>query len=147
MIDQAAGLRARLSDTSRPPGTHAATTPLMVVGPEQCIATVRQLLQHWHEAGYRWVGEPGAWQLVPVSAQSSHLAALASQQPRWALWVDRDADAFRRGLATLTRLHQNGGPRRLLAVHHPGLPRRGLLDNLHQAAASRLGIDLLVLAR
>ncbi|MDT0500548.1 MULTISPECIES: hypothetical protein [unclassified Halomonas] len=119
----------------------------MVVGPQGCLDTVRALLKQWHHQGYRWLSDPDGWRLVPVSPHSAHLATLATEQPRWALWVDRDAEAFRRGLATLTALRQQGGPRRLLAVHHPDVPRRGLIENLRQVAASRLEIDLLVFAK
>lgn len=146
-MDQAAGLRARVAAEMRSCPSPAPATPLMVVGPERCVDTVRELLAHWQASGYRWVGDPDSWRLAVVSPESPYLTSLLAEQPRWALWVDRDAEAFRRGLATLTRLHRHGGPRRLLAVHHPDLPRRGLLDNLRQAATSRLGIDLLVLAR
>lgn len=145
-MDQAAGLRARVANTPRYRPTEASTT-LIVAGPESCTETVRSLLHHWHSEGYRWVGDPDAWRLVPVSPDSPYLATLADEQPRWALWIDRDAEAFRRGLATLTRLRQGGSPQRMLAVHHPDLPRRGLLENLRQVAHSRLGIDLLVIAR
>ena len=37
--------------------------------------------------------------------------------------------------------------RRLLALHEPHLPRQGLLDNLRDAAAHYLQIELLLLAR
>lgn len=146
-MDQAAGLRARAAAETRPRPSQAVATPLMVVGPERCIDTVRTLLAHWQASGYRWVGDPENWRLVAISADSPHLETLVTEQPRWALWVDRDAEAFRRGLSSLGRLVRHGGPRRLIAVHHPDLPRRGLLDNLRQVAAGRLDIDLLVFAR
>lgn len=146
-MDQAAGLRARATNVSRRRHSTGTSTTLIVAGPERCIDTVRSLLDHWQAEGYRWVGDPEDWHIVPLSPDSPHLSTLASEQPRWAIWVDRDAEAFRRGLATLTRLRQGGAPQRLLAVHHPDVPRRGLLENLRQAAASRLGIDLLVIAR
>lgn len=147
MMDQAAGLRSRAPGTSRsaPPAT--TTTTLIVIGPQCCLATVRALFNHWHDQGYRWLNDPNGWRLVSVSADSPYLATLAEEQPRWALWIDQDAEAFRRGLATLSTLRQRGGPRRLLAVHHPEMPRRGLVENLRQAAASRLEIDLMVFAQ
>lgn len=146
-MDQAAGLRTRAVRASRPVPSAQAGTTLMVVGPPSCLAAVRALFKHWHHQGYRWLSDPDGWCMVPVSPDSAYLATLAAEQPRWALWVDRDAEAFRRGLATLTALRQHGGPRRLLAVHHPDVPRRGLIENLRQVAASRLEIDLLVFAK
>ena len=47
----------------------------------------------------------------------------------------------------LRQLREHGGPRRLLALHEPHLPRRGLLDNLGNASARYLDIELLLLAR
>lgn len=163
--DQAAGLRAWAASTGRPapeptadapaatsrgevPDTPAAT--LVVVGlpgtaPSQA-ERVTELLEHWAGRGRRWVGDPQRWQVVPLAASSPHLALLAEQQPRWALWVGTDGEAFRRAFAVLGRLAQGGGPRRLLAVHPPGMPRQGLLDNLRQAARHYFGIDLLVMA-
>ncbi len=149
-MDQAAGLRARAAAASRP-DRDAARRTLVVVGlPGGAAARterVHALLAHWQAQGQRWVGAAADWRVVPLDPESPHLAALATQQARWGLWVGSDAEAFRRAFAVLGRLHERRGPRRLIAVHPPGLPRRGLLDNLRQAAASRLGIDLLVLAR
>lgn len=128
----------------------APPTTLVVVGlpstaPEQA-ERVTALLDHWAERGRRWVGDPRRWKVVPVAISSPHLAVLAQEQPRWALWVGADGEAFRRALGVLGRLAEGGGPRRLIAVHPPGMPRRGLLDNLRQAAGHYFGIDLLVLA-
>lgn len=158
-VDQAAGLRrwAQRATASPTPGPAAAPhdaspapTTLMVVGlpgtsPRQA-QRVTELLAHWAARGRRWVGDPAAWQVVPLDAASPHLALLAEQQQRWALWVEGDAEAFRRAFAVLGRLAAARGPRRLLAVHPPGLPRRGLLDNLQQAARAYLDIELLVMA-
>lgn len=156
--DQAAGLRQWA-------GTHHASSPrdnshrdavptcktLMVVGlpgvsPFQA-QRVRDLLEYWDAQGRRWVGPSAQWQVVPVEVTSPHLPLLFTQQSRWALWVDSDSNAFRRAFGVLTRLHDQQLPHRLLAVHAPQMPRKGLLDNLQQAAWSCLGIDLLVMAR
>ncbi|MCK2185133.1 hypothetical protein [Halomonas getboli] len=135
---------------SRIESVEAPLTTLMVVGlpstaPEQA-ERVTALLDHWAERGRRWVGDPRGWKVVPLAASSPHLAVLAQEQPRWALWVGPDGEAFRRALGVLGRLAEGGGPRRLIAVHPPGMPRRGLLDNLCQAARHYFGIDLLVVA-
>ncbi|MFY0989133.1 hypothetical protein [Halomonas sp. C05BenzN] len=125
----------------------AAAVTLMVVGlPARQAGRVNDTLGYWAGLGRRWVGDPAAWRVVPVEASSPHLPLLVSQQSRWALWVDSDAEAFRRAWRVLIRLGEAPGPRRLLAVHPPGISRHGLLDNLRQAAAAYLGIELVVLA-
>jgi len=129
------------------PGADAGATTLLVVGlPERHLQRVRDLLAHWQQRGRRWVGDPDQWRLVPVAAESPHLPLLAEQQSHWALWVEADAEAFRRTWRLLLALAERAGPRRLLLVHPPGIDRRGLLDNLQQAAAHYLGIQLVVLA-
>ncbi len=144
------GAGASQAETSWAEVAEAPTTTLMVVGlpgtaPAQA-ERVTELLEHWAGQGRRWVGDPRRWKVVPLPTSSPHLAVLAQQQPRWALWVGADGEAFRRALAVLGRLSEGGGPRRLIAVHPPGMPRRGLLDNLRQAARHYFGIDLLVMA-
>lgn len=152
MSDQAAGLREWASRMTPLPDPEpvAVTRPLLVVGlpghSRQQLDRVREMLIHWAGEGWRWVGDPSAWKLVPVAATSAHLGLLAREQSRWALWVDRDREAFRRAYRALKCL-ESGGLRRLLLIHPPELGRRGLLDNLQQVAASDFGIDLLVLAR
>ena len=96
--------------------------------------------------GRRWVGDPAAWRIVALDPASPHLPLLASQQRRWALWVDSDADAFRRAYRTLKILRRHPGPSRLLALHAPGLPRAGLLSNLQHGARHFLDIELVVLS-
>ncbi|MFO8047258.1 MAG: hypothetical protein R6U30_15540 [Halomonas sp.] len=147
---------ATVSDTPvrrSPPPTDAAAPPqgagttLLVVGlPTRQIERVRDLLAHWHGEGRRWVGDPQRWKLVPVAVEHPHLALLAEQQAHWGLWVEADPEAFRRAWWLLLVLAETRGPRQLLLMHPPGLSRRGLLDNLQQAAAHYLGIDLVVLA-
>lgn len=137
-------------ETSPVESAEAPPTTLVVVGlpstaPEQ-TERVTALLDHWAERGRRWVGDPRRWKVVPLAASSPHLAVLAREQPRWALWVGADGEAFRRALGVLGRLAEGGGPRRLIAVHPTGMSRRGLLDNLRQAARHNFGIDLLVMA-
>ena len=156
-VDQAAGLRQWAGTQCAPdaPRAHAAEASppprtLVVVGlpgtsPDQA-RRVMTLLEHWAAQGQRWVSDPARWRVVPLAITSPHLPVLMTQQSRWALWVGSDPDAFRRAFAVLSRLHERQGPRRLLAVHAPELPRRGLLNNLRQAAWRCLGIDLLVMA-
>ena len=84
--------------------------------------------------------------VVALDPASPHLPLLASQQRRWALWVDSDADAFRRAYRTLKILRRHPGPSRLLALHAPGLPRAGLLSNLQHGARHFLDIELVVLS-
>ncbi|MDI5922848.1 hypothetical protein QLQ86_18950 [Halomonas sp. LR5S13] len=154
--DQAAGLRQWAGNHrgSSPPhdnSTDAVATckTLVVVGlpgvsPFQS-QRVLDLLKHWDAQGRRWVGSSAQWRVVPVEITSPHLPLLLTQQPRWALWVDNDPNSFRRAFGILTRLKDRQGPHRLLAVHAPEMPRKGLLDNLQQAAWSCLSIDLLVM--
>jgi hypothetical protein len=78
---------------------------------------------------------------------SASLTDLAERYSRWALWINSDADAFATMYRVLRQLREHGGPRRLLALHEPHLPRRGLLDNLGNASARYLDIELLLLAR
>ncbi|HSH47621.1 MAG TPA: hypothetical protein VK991_03435 [Halomonas sp.] len=161
-MDQAAGLRnwastdrsgvsSSASDDIAPRGQTTPAHTLIVIGlpgnAPDAATRVTELLDHWQGQGHRWIGSPLHWRVVPLDLESPHLATLARHQSRWALWVDADAEAFRRAFSVLRRLHERHGPRRLIAVHSPHLPRRGLLENLRQAAASCLGIELLVLAR
>lgn len=130
-----------------PPAVAASGVTLMVLGLptgqlERAVATFR----YWAELGRRWVGDPSRWRMVAVDVASPHLPLLVTQQPRWALWVDSDVEAFRRAWRLLVKLAERPGPRQLLAVHPPGMTRHGLLDNLRQAAWAYLGIDLVVLA-
>lgn len=127
--------------------TEGASNILMVVGlPASQLERARELLEHWREQGRRWVGDPRRWRLVPVIADSPHLPLLAAQQPRWVLWVEADAEGFRRAWRLLLAMAEGGGPGQLLLMHPPGLGRRGLLENLQQAAARYLGVELVVLA-
>ncbi|MND93654.1 hypothetical protein D3C80_858460 [compost metagenome] len=82
---------------------------------------------------------------MALEADSPHLAVLASQQSRWALWVEGDADGFRRVYRTLRRLREQGGPQRLLVLHDGIASHAGLLRNLQQAAAGFLDTELLLL--
>ena len=143
MPDQAAGLRARARPDPPEPGP-----TLMVVGlpPNAAAETVTERLAGWARRGRRWVGDPAAWRIVALDPASPHLPLLASQQRRWALWVDSDADAFRRAYRTLKILRRHPGPSRLLALHAPGLPRAGLLSNLQHGARHFLDIELVVLS-
>ncbi|HEX5678529.1 MAG TPA: hypothetical protein VFX91_11200 [Alcanivorax sp.] len=144
MPDQAAGLR---QPARRAPPAQGPT--LMVVGlPAGASGTqpVTERLTDWARHGRRWVGDPNAWRIVTLDPASPHLPLLASQQRRWALWVDSDTDAFRRAYHTLKILRRQAGPGRLLALHAPGLPRAGLLNNLQHGARRFLDIELVVLS-
>ncbi|WP_209472515.1 hypothetical protein [Billgrantia antri] len=141
----------RATDTgNRVPDTGSAVT-LMVLGlpgtAERHTARVTELLQSWASEGRRWVGDPRAWRIVALPISSPHLPVLATQQSQWALWVDDDLEAFRRGYRLLKQIDEQGGPRRLIAVHPPGVGRQGLLTNLQYVAEAYFGIELLVLAR
>ncbi len=144
MPDQAAGLR---QPARRTPPVQGPT--LMVVGLPGGAADTRPVVERlagWARRGRRWVGDPGAWRIVPLDPASPHLPLLASQQRRWALWVESDADAFRRAYYTLKILRRHPGPSRLLALHAPDLPRAGLLSNLQHGARRFLGVELMVLS-
>lgn len=165
--DQAAGLRrwaeqlAGTADAEQSlapaPPVHSTPAPrreldvtLLVVGVPGAASSqtrrVQGVLARWASAGQRWVGTPTRWKVVPLEADSPHLAVLASQQSRWGLWVGDDEDAFRRAWRQLRTLREHGGPSRLLLLHD-GIPSgAGLLDNLRQAALGYLQVDLLVLA-
>jgi hypothetical protein len=132
-----------------PNGEHERT--LMVLGlpgtAERHTARVTELLESWSQEGRRWVGDPLAWRIVALPINSTHLSLLADQQSRWALWIDDDLEAFRRGYRMLKQIAERGGPRRLIAVHSPGVGPKGLLSNLQYVAETHFGIELLVLAR
>lgn len=125
--------------------------PLIVVGlpgsgtPQ--VNKVKARLGQWSTLGRSWAGEPDDWDIRIVMAETSDLAQLRDQYSRWALWISSDADTFAAMFRTLRQLHERGGPRRLLALHEPHLPRQGLLDNLREAADYYLNMELLVLAR
>lgn len=136
------------------PNTVAPPTPkipLIVVGLPGSgalhVNRVKARLGQWSMLGRCWAGDPENWDIRIVMAETSDLAPLRHQYSRWALWVNSDADAFATMYRTLRQLHERGGPRRLLALHEPHLPRQGLLDNLRGAAEYYLNMELLVLAR
>lgn len=143
MPDQAAGLRDQAVRAPCPDGR-----TLMVVGLPTAATTaaVTERLAGWARLGRRWVGDPSAWRIVSLDPASPHLPLLASQQPRWALWVGSDMDAFRRAYRTLKILRRHPGPERLLALHAPELPRARLLANLQHGARRFLNIELLLLS-
>ncbi|PAU79367.1 hypothetical protein CK498_03065 [Halomonas salipaludis] len=160
--DQAAGLRQWAGEldqtTAADVDTPSVVTPrrdaavscsgdraLLVVGlPDGDTARVYRLLDAWRHQGQAWVGDPQGWRVVALDENSPHLATLAAQQTRWALWVDSDPDAFRRSYCLLRRLAERGGPHGLLLLHPRLGVSRGLLNNLRQAAADFLGIRLLM---
>ncbi|PMR80963.1 hypothetical protein C1H70_07310 [Halomonas urumqiensis] len=150
LLELAAGTSARRpapASASPASASPASGFTLMVVGlPTRQLERASATFRYWAGLGRRWVGDPARWRMVAVDVASPHLPLLAAQQPRWALWVDSDPDAFRRAWRLLVRLAERQGPRRLLAVHPTGMGRHGLLDNLRQAAWAYLGIDLVVLA-
>jgi len=125
--------------------------PLIVVGltgnGAAQVNKVKARLGQWSTQGRSWAGTPDDWDIRAVMAETADLAQLREQYSRWALWINSDADAFAAMYRTLRQLHERGGPRRLLALHEPNLPRQGLLDNLRGAAEYYLNMELLVLAR
>ncbi|NDL70040.1 hypothetical protein [Vreelandella alkaliphila] len=125
--------------------------PLMVIGlpnsGEQQIAKVKGRLAQWSVLGRRWAGDPDDWDIHIVNVNADNLAQLKHRYSRWALWINSDAEAFGPMYRALRHLRENGGPQQLLALHEPHLPRRGLLENLQEAAARYLEIELLLLAR
>ncbi|WP_249679231.1 hypothetical protein [Pseudomonas abieticivorans] len=144
MSDQAAGLR-RWAERQAAQGSPRV---LMLVGEPTLAAQLPTLalgtLTRWQATGQQWVGDPARWRVVALGADTVHLHALTRQQPRWGLWVDTDVNGFRRAYLNLRRLSEAGGPKRLLVLH-PGMPSHlGLLDNLRQAAAKFLGVQLLL---
>jgi hypothetical protein len=126
-------------------------TVLMVVGlpsPSTLQANrVKARLGQWSALGRQWAGDPDDWDVRIVMPDDPALHRLAREHSRWALWVSSHADAFAETYRTLRQLRNAGGPRRLLALHEPHLPRGGLLDNLHATAQTYLGIELLILAQ
>ncbi|MDQ7733188.1 hypothetical protein QT231_10795 [Halomonas sp. SpR1] len=128
-----------------------AKIPLIVVGLPGSgaaqVSKVKARLGQWSALGRNWAGEPDDWDIRIVMAETSDLAQLREQYSRWALWISSDADTFAAMFRTLRQLHEHGGPRRLLALHEPHLPRQGLLNNLREAADYYLNMELLVLAR
>lgn len=140
-----------VSEPEAPPAQPKVCIPLVVVGLPGTTAAqahkVKERLRQWAALGRQWAGDPEQWEIHVVAADAPEVATLARQYRRWALWVESDAEAFVQAFRTLRLLHDAGGPRRLLALHEPGLSRRGLLDNLHEAAQYYLGTELLVLAR
>ncbi|GAA3905172.1 hypothetical protein GCM10022228_14240 [Halomonas cibimaris] len=126
-------------------------TVLMVVGlpgrGPRYVERVKARLGQWAALGRRWAGAPDDWDVRLVMPDDPALPRLTREHARWALWVESNADAFTDTYRTLRQLAQNGGPRRLLALHEPHLPRAGLLDNLHDAARCYVGVKLLILAQ
>jgi hypothetical protein len=103
-------------------------------------------MQRWADRGFCWVGEPRQWQLVSLEKEAGSRSDIARTCKRWALWIDTDIHAFEKGYHGLKLMRSLGAPSRVLALHEPGLPRKGLLDNLRTTAAVYCGIDLVVLA-
>lgn len=159
--DQAAGLR-RWAEQFGPAGAGPAGVPaaapvvravesvtLLVIAvpgpPSSQTRRVQATLARWQANGHRWVGDLARWKVVALDADSPHLAVLASQQSRWAVWVDDDADGFRRAYRALRLLREQGGPQRLLVLHSGIASHAGLLRNLQEAADGFLDTQLLLL--
>ncbi|WP_411391746.1 hypothetical protein [Pseudomonas sp. MPB23] len=111
---------------------------LILFGSAKEAALSHQTLARWHRQGQRWVGDPARWRVQAVDNYQHDLPA------RWAVWVDDDLDAFSRTFNTLSRLREQGGPAQVLAMHI-GFSRKGLLDNLREAAQRYLGMRLLLI--
>ncbi|GAB3286110.1 hypothetical protein [Parahaliea aestuarii] len=145
--DQAEGLRRWAKTLSVEPPSHAAPRTLMVLGLDCDSGSQRvtRVLQHWQAQGYDWVGDPARWRVRPVRADDARLPALAALHQRWGLWVDEGPEGICRAFAQLRGLSGKAGPRHLLALHHPHMPRRGRLENLRRAALERCGVKLLLI--
>ena len=150
--DQAASLRAWALDRVRDSENDALPTgPLLVIaglpgfGRQQADCVIDRM-QRWADRGFCWVGDPFQWQLVWLEKEAAATSGVAKTSKRWALWIDTDIHAFEKGYHGLKLMQSRGAPSRVLALHEPGLPRKGLLDNLRNTAAVYCGIDLAVLA-
>lgn len=130
MHDQAAGLRQWALLNHR---------TLMLLGSAQEAVLAHQALERWHRQGQRWVGDPARWCVQAVDNYQPDPA-----QSRWGIWLGSDLDGFRRAFKTLSVLRDRGGPTQVLALH-AGLPREGLLNNLHEAAQRYLAMRLLLI--
>lgn len=136
--------------TAYRPAPKVPARPLAIVGLTRYghdESYVKGRLSQWAALGRRWAGDPDDWLIKLIDPERDALATLTSRYQHWALWVESDADAFRHMYRVLRQVSENGGPKRLLALHEPNLPRKGLLDNLRNAAANYLDIELLLLAR
>ncbi|TDR56147.1 hypothetical protein DFP85_10462 [Halomonas ventosae] len=109
------------------------------------VARVRQVLDRWASAGRHWVGDPDAWRIVPVMADSPHLPYLTQHQAHWGLWVDDDRQAFRRAHDTLKLLQEQPVPRHMVLLH-PAPPTQGLVPNVRAVAKAVFDINLLVVS-
>lgn len=155
--DQAAGLRQwadrqraqREAQRDTPPqAAPVVRTPLMVVGvPGAAPAPVSDRLAQWASLGRAWAKAPEAWEIHCLAPTAPTLTELSARYARWAFWIESDADAFASMYRQLRLMRDHGGPKRLLALHEPHLPRHGLLGNLQAAAHDYLGLELLLLAR
>ena len=153
-LDQAASLRAWALDKARgaqePESTPASGHRLVVAGLPglglQQADLVTERLQRWADRGFKWVGDPTQWQLIALAEDAVSSVSLARECKRWALWVDTDIRAFDKGYQALKLMQALGAPKKVLALHEPDLPRKGLLDNLVSTAAVYCDIDLVVLA-
>ena len=110
------------------------------------VNRVRERLEQWSSLGRQWAGKPENRDIHIVMPDDPALHQFAREHSRWALWIHSHADSFAGTFRTLHQLQEAGGPRRLLALHEPHLPRAGLLSNLQAAARTYLEIELLILA-
>lgn len=144
MSDQAQGLRRwaalRARQSLRPMHT------LVVVGPPSVAGQAMATLRRWAGLGHPWVGDPGCWQVLTVTAGAANVAELARQHARWALWLGAGPDDYRRACMELRQLVAAGGPQRLLMLHGGQAARATVLENLRAAALRMLGVQLLLVA-
>ncbi len=155
-LDQAASLRAWALEKARDaqhaaqgvalaPGVHDIVVAGLPVDGDEAVRLVRARLERWADLGFRWAGDPEQWRVNALDG-SGDLPERAARSRRWALWVDTDIRAFRKGYEALGELREHGAPSRVLALHEPGLSRKGLLDNLSRLAAAYFDIELVVLS-
>jgi len=113
----------------------------------QHIGLVHDRLAKWAKKGYRWAGEASAWEIVPVPVAGKPRPVFGFDSKHWALWVGSDLQAFNKGYQMLKGLSTLKAPRSILALHEPGMSKKGLLDNLCSIGATYFGIELVILAR
>ena len=123
--------------------------PLVVIGfpgaEEEAEDWVFDRMNSWADMGHNWVGYLDDWDIHSLSPGDSGFRSYAATGKRWAIWIDSDADAFQKTYQLLKSVRENGGPKRILALHEPGLDSKGLLGNLRQVAADFFDIDLIFL--
>jgi len=156
-MDQAASLRAWALEKARnaqqegePRAAESDNRKLVVAGLETASPgetdRVHGRLQAWEAQGAAWVGQSRDWLVIPLGLSATSIDRAQCGGRHWALWIDNDIRAFDKGYRGLKLINSLGGPRQILALHEPGIRRKGLLDNLITVATAYFGIQLVALA-